>query len=97
MESGHYGIDLGRTEEILNCYIVDEKFHEDNNYQRKEIKKIHQRMGHPGADKLISIYKFNPTSSGKHQPMLLKLSSLQKTLQEAAKTESGTPKSNRSK
>ena len=24
MDSGHYGIDLGRTEEIQNCYQVDE-------------------------------------------------------------------------
>lgn len=57
MESGHYGIDLGRTEEITNCYMVNEKFQKDINYQREEIKKLHRTMGHAGADKLIDLFK----------------------------------------
>ena len=57
MESGHYGIDLGRTEEITKCYMVDEKFQKDISYQREEIKKLHRTMGHPGADKLIELFR----------------------------------------
>ena len=57
MDSGHYGIDLGRTEEVMKCYTVDEVFDQDKNYQRKEIKKVHKVMGHPSADKLIEIYR----------------------------------------
>ena len=57
MDSGHYGIDLGRTEEVMKCYTVDEVFDQDKNYQRKEIKKVHKVMGHPTADKLIDIYR----------------------------------------
>ena len=26
MDSGHYGIDLGRTEEVMDCYTIDEVF-----------------------------------------------------------------------
>ena len=40
MDSGHYGLDLGRTEELINCYIVDNQFHEDIIYQKREIEII---------------------------------------------------------
>ena len=65
MDSGHYGIDLGRTEEVMNCYTVDEVFNQDKNYQRKEIKKIHKIMGHPSADKLIEVYRNRGTLNKK--------------------------------
>ena len=33
MNSGHYGIDLGRTEEVMKCYKVEEIFRQDKNAQ----------------------------------------------------------------
>ena len=57
MDSGHYGLDLGRTEELINCYIVDNKFHEDIIYQKREIEKLHKNFGHPGPDKLIALFR----------------------------------------
>ena len=57
MESGHYGLDLGKTEEIQRCYVVDEKFQTNKSYQMKEIEKLHKVMGHPGADKLIDLFR----------------------------------------
>ena len=65
MDSGHYGIDLGRTEEVMKCYTVDEVFNQDKNYQRKEIKKMHKVMGHPSSDKLIEIYRDRGTLNKK--------------------------------
>ena len=56
MDSGHYGIDLGRTEEVMKCYNINEIANQEKKRQRIEINRFHRRMGHPGADKLIGIY-----------------------------------------